>query len=360
MVSRFVPRGTFPPLDSLPRSYFLGHHRAGLTKMKSMLSRIDLIIECRDYRVPLTSTNPLFEESLAGRERLIVYTKKDLGRCGTEQDQQVRRARSLHTPQVLTRIALQREQIIRQWHAPSPVYFSDHRDKSDVRRILKFAKDYASRSVSLIGFTMMCVGMPNVGKSSLLNALRLAGMGKGKAASTGAQPGITRKIGSGVKIFQGEESTEGVYLLDTPGVFVPYVPDADAMLKLALCGSVKDTIISPVTLADYLLYHINLVDPGLYAEYHEPTNDVVPLLEAVAKKTGRLAPGGVPDTEAAALWVIQRWRNGHLGHFMLDAITPEALNEHRASRDRQEPSMNQARKAEKERRKAESRRIRAL
>lgn len=92
MVSPFVPRAVFPALDSLPRSYFLGHHRSGLTKMKSMPSRIDLIIECRDYRVPLTSTNPMFEESLAGRERLIVYTKKDLGRAGSDQDQQVTRA----------------------------------------------------------------------------------------------------------------------------------------------------------------------------------------------------------------------------------------------------------------------------
>jgi ribosome biogenesis GTPase A len=79
MASQFLPRTVFPTLDSLPRSYFLGHHKAGLSKMKTMLGMIDLIIECRDYRVPLTSRNPLFEASLAGRQRLVVYTKKDLG-----------------------------------------------------------------------------------------------------------------------------------------------------------------------------------------------------------------------------------------------------------------------------------------
>jgi ribosome biogenesis GTPase A len=78
-MASFIPRATFPAQLHLPKSYFLGHHASGLAKMKTMLSSIDLIIECRDYRVPLASRNPLFEESLAGKERLIVYTKRDLG-----------------------------------------------------------------------------------------------------------------------------------------------------------------------------------------------------------------------------------------------------------------------------------------
>lgn len=89
-MANFVPRKVFPTLNSLPRSYFLGHHKAGLDKMKTMLSHINLVIECRDYRIPLSSRNPLFEENLAGRERLIVYTKQDLGSEGHQKDRNVR------------------------------------------------------------------------------------------------------------------------------------------------------------------------------------------------------------------------------------------------------------------------------
>ena len=192
----------------------------------------------------------------------------------------------------------------------------------------------------------MIVGMPNVGKSTLLNALRQSGVKKGKVAHTGAQPGVTRKIGTGVKIVDGSaENGSDVYLLDTPGVFIPYVPDAEAMLKLALCGSVKDTVISPFTLADYLLFRINHHAPNAYTEYIEPTNDVMSLLEAMARKTGRLQKGGEPDLDGTAMWMIQRWRNGHLGRFLLDEVTEAAFAR---VGDEQPRSLAQARKAEKE------------
>ena len=300
--------------------------------MKTMLSRIDMVIECRDNRVPLTSRNPLFEESLAGRERLIVYTKQDLVGDRRNEDRE-------------------RERLIARWQAPTSVLFSDHKNKKSVRKILDFASTHALAKDSLLGSRMMVVGMPNVGKSSLLNALRAQGVHKGKAATTGAQPGVTRKISTAVKILEGEGGGEGVYIADTPGVFIPYVPNNESMLKLALCGSVKDNIIPLTILADYLLYQMNRNDPHIYKDYCSPTNEVSELILAVARKIGRLQKGGIPNEEGTALWLIQRWRTGNLGRFVLDDVDPESLRIENSIKGVPGGSFSQALREEKRYRK---------
>lgn len=225
--------------------------------------------------------------------------------------------------------------------------FADVKSRAGIGKILEFARSFKDRSTSLFGTQLMVVGMPNVGKSSLLNAVRNVSLGKKKAARTGDQPGITRKIGTSVKIIEGSDGREGVYMLDTPGVFVPYVPDAESMLKLALCGNVKDTVIPPTTIADYLLYHLNLHDHNLYSSFSGPTNDIFVVLEGLARKQGRLKKGGVPDFESASLQFIQKWRAGEMGRFILDEITEDALDSRKARLDDLGGSMNQARKAVK-------------
>ncbi|CAG8116251.1 unnamed protein product [Penicillium salamii] len=303
-MTQFIPRSTFPNYGAIPRSYFLGHHRAGLTKMKSMLSSIDYVVECRDYRAPVTSINPMFEEALGKMRRLIVYTKRDLGNTPKSSAQKIT------------------ERKLQNFDPQSAVFFTSSSSRQDVSQIIKHLRTDAEALDKLVGCRVLVVGMPNVGKSTLINNLRNSGVGKAKALKTGQQPGITRKVATQVKIIEREGGSH-VYVLDTPGVFMPYVPDAENMLKLALCGCVKDNVISPITLVDYLLYHINLHDPTVYKRWSEPTNEVVPLLESFARQTGLLGKGGIPNTEGAALNFISRWRQGELGRFLVDDLEAE-------------------------------------
>ena len=142
---------------------------------------------------------------------------------------------------------------------------------------------------------------------------------------------------------------------DTPGVFVPYLPNGTAMLTLALCGCIKEGLVPPLTLADFLLFHMNKHSPDCYAhllpEGAGPTNDIVRLLHGVAKRHGKLAKGGGVDVESTAVWLVQKWRRGEVGRFMLE----DPLESVEEEVSEALVSVSQARKADKERRRERSR-----
>lgn len=350
----FVPRDSFPVSQQIVRSYFLGHHHSTLEKMRRTISTVSLIIEVRDCRVPITSWNPLLERTLSAtnspdRSRIIVYTKRDL----VPDDRATRAGLRL-----LERFHRDSN------HAAATVFLGAGQDPKPVLDAVKrAARDQPNPSFA--GLRALVVGMPNAGKSTLLNRLRTRGMGRhvAKAARTGAQPGVTRKMGTPVRIVGGSSSSEvededggtpdgGVYVVDTPGVFVPYVSDPVSMLKLALVGCVKDGLVPVTVVADYLLYVLNRADPALYAKYCAPTNDVDEFLAGVARRTGKLLKGGVLGIDRAADWIVQEWRGGRLGRVCLDDVGEESLAA--AARLARDPvlSMNQAVKREKAERKA--------
>lgn len=151
-----MPRAVFEVSSQITRSYFLGHHTAALSSMRKVLSNIGLILECRDSRVPLTSANPLLESSLAGRDRIIVYTKSDL--CA---------------PATSNRWMEKQQRLLAEWHAAAQtgrteVVFTDERNPRTMTRLLDAVKERAAAQDSLLGLRALVVGMPNAGKSTLL------------------------------------------------------------------------------------------------------------------------------------------------------------------------------------------------
>lgn len=412
----FQPRLSYPTLHDLPRSYFLGHHAAGLNRMRSMLRYVDLVIECRDARVPFTGTNPLLERTLTeqGARRLICYTKKDLVAADRPQMRIMQAAIQRYHAQVNANVRSGMESVIFVSHKGKQhpeVHGQPTRDemkeaKLQRKKVLSAVMAVARERWSLTGLRVLVTGMPNVGKSSLLNVLRASGVQKAKVARTGADPGVTRKVGGWVKVIDGaavdaaiatseglaaasfpkepsgiggkedegqrtngKSQSEGVYVADTPGVFMPYVPSSSSMLKLALVGAVKDDagIIHPVTLADYLLFHLNLphnaharsIYVSRFLPTHGPTNDINVLLSAAAIATGRLNKGGKPDIEGTAVWLVKRWRQGAMGRITLDKVDEMSVNmeidEARNSMGDGPVSVTQARKMQKEARKEKSR-----
>ena len=280
--------------DSLNIQWYPGHMTKTQRAIEADLKLVDAVVEILDARIPVSSRNPMIDSLTKGKKRLIVLNKSDLSQPeGNRRWTAHYRAKGY---EVVELNALSGKGIAGL--APA------------LRRLLedKIERDRA-RGMNK-SLRAMILGIPNVGKSSLIN--RLTKTAKTKVAD---RPGVTR----------GKQwiSIEGnIDLLDTPGILWPKFEDETVSLHLAFTGAIKDDILDVEEIACRLLGTLKQIRPEALAERYrfdpcgfEGSYD---MLEELGRQRGFLATGGSVNTERAARILLDEFRAGKLGTFTLE------------------------------------------
>ncbi|WP_339369081.1 ribosome biogenesis GTPase YlqF [Paenibacillus elgii] len=281
--------------------WFPGHMTRARRQIQEKLKLIDMAIELLDARVPLSSRNPMIDEILQNKPRLVLLNKHDLA-----------------DPEVTRRWI---EFFAEQGLKAIPI---DSVGGNPVKEIMQRSKELLSEKIQAQlrkgmnprAIRALIVGIPNVGKSTLIN--RMAGR---KIAATGDKPGVTKgqqwiKVGTEME------------LLDTPGILWPKFEDQSVGLRLAATGAIKEEILQVEEIAlfamRYLTEHYAQSVKERFGVDEIPqdpadTDAIVALMEAVGRKRGALMSGGRVDLEKASLAILRELRAGKLGRISLEA-----------------------------------------
>jgi len=164
------------------------------------------------------------------------------------------------------------------------------------------------------------MGMPNVGKSTMINAIKVACLKGHKVAKTGPLPGVTRHV-SGFKVC----SSPNTYVIDSPGIMIPRIEkeENEKGLKLALVGCIRESIVGEELIADYLLYTLNKFQEFSYVSMFnmkQPSDNIDIVLTIIANRIGTKNSDGTPNHLIAARYFLAKYREGTLGKLTLDSF----------------------------------------
>lgn len=273
--------------------WYPGHMTKAKRMMQENIKLIDLVIELVDARIPLSSRNPDIDELGKNKARLVLLNKADLA-----ED---------------------------KWNDAWAEYFKkkgfsvvkvNSRKGGGIKSIQGVIREACAekierdrkRGILNRPVRAMVVGIPNVGKSTFINALA------GKAcAKTGNKPGVTKGK-------QWIRLNKQVELLDTPGILWPKFEDQEVGLKLAFIGSIKDEVLQTEELAAELIHFLRTAYPEVLADKYDigMDEDDYVVLNRIAKSRNCIVRGNELDTEKAALLLLDDFRNGKLGRLTLE------------------------------------------
>lgn len=269
-------------------NWYPGHMHKARKQIKEVMPQVDLVIEVMDARIPFSSENPVVTELRGPRPCLKVLNKSDL-------------ADPAVTLQWLNHFS-------RQAGVRAVALNATH--TGEVRKLLALCRTMVPlRAQRGEVIRTMVMGIPNVGKSTLINVLA------GKAiAKVGDEPAVTKHQ-------QRINLGNGIVLSDTPGFLWPRMEDENSAFRLAVTGAIKNAAISFEEVAlyavEYLLQHYPQMLMARYKLSDLPASEMA-LLEAIGRQRGCLRAGGVMDLHKVSEILLKEFRSGKLGQISLE------------------------------------------
>lgn len=271
-------------------NWYPGHMKKTRELIAENLKLVDTVIEVIDARIPISSRNPIIDGLVGGKGRIVILNKNDLA-----DPEANRNWETYFREQGSDSLALN---------------CASGKGINQLLRLLTAIQEKKNAGqMRKKPLRMMIVGVPNVGKSSLIN--RLTGR---KSAKTGNRPGVTRGK-------QWLNLGDNMQLLDTPGILWPKFEDPKAGLNLAFCGSIRDEILDLADLALELIGVLSQSYPQkLCLRYRLEQIEPSPLetMESIAQKRGFLLSGNRIDYDRTARTVLDEFRAGIIGQITLE------------------------------------------
>ena len=275
--------------DKLHIHWYPGHIAKAEKQLQQQLSLVDAVIEVVDARLPLSSTYDNITRLLGEKPRLVLLNKADL----TDKNE------------------------LKKWikliedKTGFPVIPTDAKNSKDLSLIVKKAVELSEPRIQVLmskgllrrPARVMVVGMPNVGKSSIINKLT-----KSSKTKIGAKAGVTRQQ-------QWVRINPQLELLDTPGIIPMKQEDQIRAKKLAFVNAVSENAYSNVPVANELLTLLDSLYPSKVKEFYNVERLTV---EDIAFARNWIISGGAPDIERTAIYVLRDFREGKIGKFILD------------------------------------------